>query len=98
MLKAKQFYVYILGNYKRNVLYIGVTNNLIKRVFEHKNGFVKGFTCKYKVHDLLYYEIFKDILSAIEREKQLKRWSRKKKNILIAKENPTLQDLYQSLL
>ena len=90
--------VYILGNHKRNVLYIGITGNLVKRVFEHKRELVGGFTAKYKVHDLLYYEIFETPIEAIAREKQLKRWSRIKKDILIAKFNPKLMDLYSSLL
>lgn len=98
MSKNQHYYVYILSNHKRNVLYVGITNNLIKRAFEHKKGFIKGFTSKYKVYDLLYYEIFDNVLSAIEREKQLKKWSRRKKNVLIAKDNPTLKDLYPSII
>jgi len=94
----QQFFVYILSNFKRNVLYIGITRNLVKRVWEHREGLVNGFSKLYKVHDLLYYEIFEDSLSAIEREKQLKRWSRKKKNALIAKINPTLKDLYPTIM
>ena len=89
-----QFYVYILSNHKRSVLYIGVTSNLMKRVFEHKQALVEGFTARYKVHDLLYYEIHKTVIEAIAREKQLKNWSRRKKNVIIAKSNPTLKDLY----
>jgi len=94
----QQFFVYILSNFKRNVLYIGITRNLLKRAWEHREGLVNGFSKLYKVHDLLYYEIFEDSLSAIEREKQLKRWSRKKKNALIAKINPTLKDLYPTII
>ena len=93
-----QFYVYILSNHKRNVLYIGVTGNLIKRVYEHKKELVEGFTEQYKVHDLLYYETYDFVIEAIAREKQLKNWSRRKKNVLIAKSNSTLKDLYPSLL
>ena len=98
MFDNRKFYVYILSNYKRNVLYIGITNNLIKRVYEHKNNLIKGFSSKYKVHDLLYFEIFNDALTAITREKQLKRWSRIKKNKLITKTNPSLKDLYYTIL
>lgn len=90
----KQYYVYILGNYLNTVLYIGITNNLCKRVWEHKEELIPGFTRKYHLHNLIYYELFSDPLSAIEREKQLKRWSRRKKNALILKMNPDLMDLY----
>lgn len=71
----KNFYVYIVGN-DRPTLYIGITNNLIKRVYEHKQEVVKGFTSKYKLKKLLYFEIFNDPENAIEREKQLKHWNR----------------------
>ena len=94
----QQYFVYLIANYKRNVLYTGVTNNLVKRIFTHKTELIKGFTSKYKVHDLLYYEIFDNASLAIEREKQIKRWSRKKKNALIAKMNPMLKDLYSNII
>lgn len=94
----RYFYVYIMSNYTRTVLYIGITSNLVKRVYEHKEGVVEGFTDTYKAHDLLYYEIFEDPYSALEREKQLKRWSRKKKNALIATMNSTLKDLYPTII
>ncbi|MFH1601501.1 MAG: GIY-YIG nuclease family protein [Candidatus Shapirobacteria bacterium] len=90
----KQFFVYILSNFKRNVLCIGVTSNLRKRVWEHRQDLVQGFTKKYQVHDLLYYEVFTDSMLAIAREKQLKKWNRRKKNALIATTNPKLKDLY----
>ncbi|HBM45412.1 MAG: Excinuclease ABC C subunit domain protein [Candidatus Nomurabacteria bacterium GW2011_GWF2_35_66] len=90
------YYVYILANNKNGTLYIGVTNNLGRRVFEHKNGLVDGFTKKYFVHNLVYYEEFVDINYAISREKQLKWWKRKWKIDLIEKENPEWQDLYES--
>lgn len=93
----RYFCVYILSNYERNVLYIGVTSNLLKRIWEHKEELREGFTSNYKVHDLVYYEFFEDPVSAIEREKQLKKWSRKKKDELIAKMNPTLKDLYSTI-
>lgn len=79
------------------ILYIGVTSNLKKRVWEHKNKVVEGFTKKYKIDQLVYYEQTEDIISAIAREKQLKGWSRKKKIALIEKENPFWRDLYDEL-
>ena len=90
--------MYILTNPNHTVLYIGVTNNLIKRVFEHKNKAVLGFTAKYNVSKLLYYETFSDINEAIQREKQLKAGSRRKKIELIEKMNPLLEDLYEKIL
>jgi putative endonuclease len=84
---------------KRNgTLYVGVTSNLIRRVYEHKNNIIKGFTAKYKVHNLVYYEQGEYIAGAIEREKQLKKWNRKWKIELIEKDNPTWRDLYQDIL
>ena len=88
----KQYFVYILSNFSRT-LYIGFTSNLKKRAWEHKQKLADGFTKKYNLTMLVYYEIFNDPLSAIEREKQLKRWSRKKKLALITKMNPTFKDL-----
>lgn len=88
----KQFFVYILTN-KSYTLYIGVTNNLIKRLYEHKNRLVDGFTKKYNIHRLIYYEIYATALVAIEREKQLKRWSRSKKMELIKRVNPMFHEL-----
>lgn len=81
-------YVYLLTNKHNNVLYTGVTNNLIRRIYEHKNKLVKGFTQKYNVDRLVYYEVCSGIIVAIEREKQIKGWSRKKKNDLINALNP----------
>jgi putative endonuclease len=92
------YYIYILASEPRGVLYIGVTNNIIKRVWEHKNEFVDGFTKKYKVKRLVYYEIFTDIEYAIQREKQLKHWNRQWKVNLISDFNPRWDDLYQSIL
>ena len=93
-----QAYTYILSNYERTVLYTGVTSNLIKRVWQHKEEQVKGFSAKYHVHDLVYYETFESIEQAIEREKQIKSWSRKIKDQLIDQFNPELKDLYPSLV
>jgi putative endonuclease len=90
-------YVYLVTNKHNNVLYIGVTNNLIRRIYEHKNKLVKGFTQKYNVDRLVYYEVCLNIMSAIAREKQIKGWSRKKKDELIKTQNPNWQDLYPSL-
>ena len=86
-----------MNNKKNGVLYIGVTNNLLRRVWEHKEGILKGFTEKYKLKNLVYYEFHEDILSAIQREKHLKLWSRQWKVKLIEKENPEWNDLYKKL-
>ena len=91
------YYVYFLTNWDDSVLYIGVTNNLPRRLYEHRNGLVDGFTKKYNVHKLVYYEYTNDVYSAISREKQLKKWTRAKKNALVVKENPEWRDLSQQL-
>ena len=91
----KVYYIYILASDTNGTLYIGVTNNLMRRVFEHKNNLVKGFTQKYNVHRLVWYEHTNSIDSAIQREKQLKKWSRKWKLELIEKTNPYWKDLYE---
>jgi len=90
---SKQYFVYILTNYTNTVLYIGVTGDLIKRLWEHKQKLVDGFTKKYHVWKLIYYEVFDDIKNAITREKQIKNWRREKKFWLIKKTNPNLQEL-----
>jgi putative endonuclease len=92
------YYVYILASKRSGTLYIGVTSNLVKRVYEHKNDLTDGFTKKYKVHNLVYYETTDDVESAIRREKQLKRWKRDWKIELIEKQNPEWRDLYSDLL
>ena len=94
----KQYYVYILFSNKNGTLYIGVTNNLIKRVYEHKNKFVAGFTEKYKVDKLGYFEKYNNIEDAIKREKQLKNWKREWKISLIETNNSNWEDLYCSLI
>lgn len=94
----KQYYVYILFNKKNGTLYTGVTNNLAKRVWEHKNKVVEGFTKKYSVNKLGHYEVCEDINSAIAREKQLKGGNRKTKLELIELNNPNWQDLYYDIL
>ena len=93
----KSGYVYIVGN-ERPTLYTGVTTNLIKRIYEHKQDSVEGFTQKYKLHKLLYFEMFQTIESAIEREKQIKNWHRDWKLNLIKQKNPTLKDLYDEMI
>ena len=92
----KQYYVYILTNYEESSLYVGMTNNLIKRVFEHKIG--KGHTAKYKINRLVYYEIYQDPESAIKREKQIKAGSRQKKIDLTRNLNPEWKDLYEEII
>ncbi len=96
--KMANYYVYILASKKNGTLYCGVTNDLIRRVYEHKNGLVDGFTKKYKIHSLVYYEICNSAEAAIEREKDIKRWYRKWKLELIEKENPLWEDLYERLV
>ena len=92
-----QYYVYILTNKNKTVLYTGVTNNLLRRIHEHRNGLIEGFTKKYNVKFLMYYEIFQDSYSAISREKQIKAGSRKKKIALIESINPNWNDLTKEL-
>ena len=94
----KQFYIYILASKRNGTLYIGVTSDLIKRVWEHKNKLVEGFTKKYDVNKLVYFERHEDALGAIRREKRLKEWKRKWKLDLIEKDNPSWKDLYDSIL
>lgn len=94
----KEYFVYILGNISRTVLYIGFTGNLGARLWEHRNDLVKGFSQKFHVHDLLYYEIFDDPENAILREKQIKNWNRKKKEALIVSFNPGQRDLYEEIV
>ncbi len=98
MNKEKQYYVYILFSKYNGTLYVGVTNNLIRRVWEHKNKILKGFTEKYNVDKLGYFEACGDINSAIAREKQLKAGNRKNKLLLIEKMNPSWKDLYYEII
>lgn len=94
----KQGYVYIMANKPQGTIYIGVTSDIIKRVYEYKNDFVDGFTRKYALKSLVYYEVFDEIAEAIKREKQLKEWQRKWKIELIEKQNPKWEDLYKAIL
>jgi len=93
----KQFYVYILASKRNGTLYIGVTSDLLKRVWDHKNKIVEGFTQKYEVDKLVYFEIHDDAQAAILREKQLKKWRRAWKLLLIEKMNPDWNDLYEHI-
>lgn len=94
----KKGYVYILFNKKHGTLYVGVTSNLVKRIYEHKNKFTDGFTKKYGVDKLGYYEIYDDILNAINREKQLKAGNRQRKIDLIEQDNKEWKDLYFDII
>ncbi|MBI2607535.1 MAG: GIY-YIG nuclease family protein [Candidatus Doudnabacteria bacterium] len=92
------YYIYILASKRNGTLYIGVTSDLVKRVYEHKNNFVQGFTERYNVHTLVYFEVVEDAESAIKREKQLKTWKRKWKLELIETNNPDWRDLYEEII
>ena len=91
--ESNDYYIYILANTSGSSLYVGVTNNLERRLYEHRNGLIPGFTERYNVHRLVYYETTGDIESAILREKQLKGWRRSKKDALIDSMNPERHDL-----
>jgi len=93
----KQYYVYIQASKRNGTLYIGVTGDLVKRVYEHKQNDVEGFTKQYKVHNLVCYETYGDVSEAILREKQMKKWNRQWKINLIEKHNPQWVDLYQEI-
>ena len=92
-----QYYVYILAKARRSTMYIGVTSDLVKRIYEHKNELADGFTKKHSVKELVYYEIHNDINEAIKREKRLKKWLRAWKYELIEKDNPDWSCLYEKL-
>ncbi len=91
------YYVYIMASQKNGTLYIGVTNDLIRRTYEHKQGDVRGFTQRYKVKDLVHFESYDDPRRAIQREKNIKHWSRAWKIDLIEKENPEWRDLFEEV-
>ncbi len=91
------YYVYLLTNWNNKVLYTGVTNDLARRLYEHKNGLAEGFTKKYHVHKLVYFEATTDVRAAIAREKQIKGWTRKKKDALVQSGNPEWEDLADQL-
>ena len=88
-----RYYVYLLTNWNDKVMYVGVTNNLERRVYEHKNKLIKGFPEKYNVNKLVYFEETQDVIAAIEREKEIKKWRREKKNQLVNLINPKWDDL-----
>jgi putative endonuclease len=94
---SKQPAVYILASRKNGTLYVGVTSDLTKRIWEHKNDLVEGFTKRYRVHQLVWYELHNTMETAITREKAIKEWKRKWKMELIEKFNPTWNDLYESI-
>ena len=94
----KQSFVYILTNRNNNVIYTGITSDLVKRVWQHKNRSIKGFSSKYNLSKLIYYEVYKDSYEAIKREKQVKGWLRIKKINLIKTKNKEFCDLYESIL
>ena len=89
----KMYYVYLMTNWNHEVLYIGMTSDLERRLYEHKQKLIKGFTEKYNVNKLVYFEVTNSAESAVERERQLKGWKREKKNQLIEKENPNWEEL-----
>lgn len=95
---GKYYYVYFMTNYSNKVLYVGVTNNLIRRAYEHKNHCVEGFTDRYNVVKLVYFEVFENIEEAISREKSVKNLVRRKKNDLVNKNNPYWKDLYNEII
>jgi len=94
---SKQYYVYIMTTVRNTALYTGVTNDLVRRVYEHKNDMVEGFTKRYRMHKLVYYEAGGDVLAVLAREKQIKSWVRQKKLALITSFNPDWRDLYDEL-
>jgi len=96
-MRKKFGFVYIMSNKINTVLYVGVTSNLPKRAFEHRNDLVEGFTKRYKCHKLVYFEQYDLIIDAIAREKQIKKWSRKKKDELIDRMNHERKDLFDLL-
>ena len=93
----EESYVYILASHRNGTLYVGSTTNLIKRIWEHKNKIILGFTAKYQVHQLVYYELHQTIMEAARRERRLKNWCRKWKLNIIEKFNPTWRDLYAEI-
>jgi len=94
----KDYYVYVLASQRNGALYVGVTSNLLKRIWEHKNKAMEGFTQKYSVNKLVYFEQYSDPENAIKREKRLKKYNRQWKLELIEKENPEWRDLYTDLV
>jgi len=98
MTREKLPCVYVLASKRNGTLYVGVTSDLVKRVWEHKDDLVEGFTSKYSVHLLVYYEMHEDMLGAITREKQIKKWNRSWKLKLIERDNPEWKDLWAEVI
>jgi putative endonuclease len=94
----KSYYVYILASKRNGTLYIGVTNDLVRRAYDHKSNVIQGFTEKYGVHNLVYYESYTDVRDALTREKRLKKWKRQWKIDLIESVNPDWRDLYSLII
>lgn len=93
MSRLRSYYVYLLTNWNNKVMYVGVTNDLERRIYQHKNKLVKGFTEKYNVNKLVYFEETQDVIAAITREKEIKKWRREKKDQLVNEMNPTWKDI-----
>jgi putative endonuclease len=96
-MNTKQPAVYILANRRNGILYVGVTSDLLKRIWEHRSNLVEGFTKRHKAHTLVFFEIHKSMGSAIQKEKRIKKWNRAWKIRLIEKNNPTWRDLYKEI-
>lgn len=97
VMREHQYFVYLLTNWNNRVMYVGMTNNLVRRLYEHRTGAAKGFTEKYNVHKLVYFEETADVHAAIAREKEIKKWRREKKNALVVRANPEWRDLGHDL-
>jgi putative endonuclease len=97
MAEERRYYVYLLTNWNNKVMYVGVTNDLVRRLYEHKNKLVEGFTNKYNVSKLVYFEETTEVISALAREKEIKKWRREKKNKLVLSVNPGWDDLSEPL-
>ena len=97
-MQQKSYFIYILTNKNHTVFYTGVTNDLVRRVYEHKSKLIDGFTSRYNIKHLVYYEEFNDVKDALEREKQIKDYRREKKLALINRINPNMDDLYGKLM
>jgi putative endonuclease len=94
----RQFYVYILASRPSGAIYVGVTSDLVRRVYEHKNGLVEGFTKRYGIDKLVYFEVYDRAPAALQREKNMKHWPRSWKTRLIAQTNPMWRDLYEEIV
>ena len=98
MAERKRSALYILASARNGTLYVGVTSDLRRRIWEHRNDFVEGFSSRYGVHRLVYYELHEEVESAIKREKRIKKWKRAWKLDLIERQNPTWADLWEAIL